>query len=184
MRPGSTVRKMMNFAFKTRHFVLKTRHFVFKMTNFADWEEHCVEVQIGGVNSGVGTHDGHDGPASGVAPDPSSAGAPTCSSIGDGVCDESRTGTIAKCPAGTDTVDCLGADCLVTTQAICTGLRAVSSPEDFNSDRDCMCCSPSTPTRSTARAGATVMAASQAHARAFVQLCSTLGGGGVTYRRS
>jgi len=83
-----------------------------------DWEEHCIEIQVGGPNSGAGSHAGPGAVAEmlPVMVDPETTA--ECPFVADGTCDEG-TGKGARCPPGTDTADCLGAECLsVDTEAI------------------------------------------------------------------
>jgi hypothetical protein len=110
-----------------------------------DWEEHCIEVMVGGPNSGAGSHSASGlpmPPDAGLSMAPakgSSAGAAAvsadCPYTADGSCDEG-TGK-GKCPAGTDTADCLGAECLsVDTDMINAYVcQACSAPLHFDSFR-------------------------------------------------
>lgn len=89
-----------------------------------DWQEHCIEVMVGGPNSGAGTHSSSGIPVpelvpggSSKPPSGASAGTPTsCPSIADGTCDEGTAE--ASCPVGTDTADCLGKGCLTVDTAM------------------------------------------------------------------
>eukprot|EP01043_Picozoa_sp_COSAG02_P011165 COSAG02_NODE_407_length_22898_cov_135.264047_14_plen_206_part_00 len=93
-------------------------------TSKHDWEEHCIEVMVGGPHSGAGSHS-----ASGITmPEPGTGGSskplpgasavtPTeCPYVADGTCDEGTDK--GSCPVGTDTADCLGEDCLTVDTAM------------------------------------------------------------------
>ena len=95
-----------------------------------DWEEHCIEVMVGGPSSGAGSHSANGVPmpaGSGMVRPAPAAGGPKydadCPFTSDGTCDEG-SGKGAKCPAGTDTTDCLGAECLSVDTDLINGACA------------------------------------------------------------
>ena len=102
----------------------------YSATSKHDWQEHCIEVMVGGPHSGAGSHS-----ASGIPMPAQDAGAPStktpgasattptqCPTAADGTCDEGTDKT--NCPAGTDTADCLGEDCLTVDTAMINAYAA------------------------------------------------------------